>query len=351
MNMGAVEAVDDAVETTQQFLFPFSLVRWAKLALLVVLMSGGAGLNASVPAVPNSGLTPMTSGGGMPPTPMMDGGVPAITPVASDVMLTPALVAAVAVLALVGVFVVTVVSVSLRLVFYRALQTGAVRVWRPFVTRLGQAVGLVVFTGVLTLALILPAAAVAVALAPVRWGPVAPLSGAITSLPPWAVAVLGVAFGVVALVVIVALRITNEFVVPVMIIGNVGVFDAWRQLWSPLRASWTALLPYLVVHFIISLGISIIEGLSIVFGGGLIAVGAGAVLLLAASGLGGVSALTGTALGVVILVFIAVVALALFLGVLLPVRLLTRTYQIAYEVSTLSRLAPEFTLVRSGREQ
>jgi len=32
MSWHAVDAVDDAVEATRRFLFPFSLVRWTKLA-------------------------------------------------------------------------------------------------------------------------------------------------------------------------------------------------------------------------------------------------------------------------------------------------------------------------------
>ena len=56
MGWHSVDAVDDAVEVTRRFLFPFGLVRWAKLALLVLLMGGGANAGVSVPTAPDAGI-------------------------------------------------------------------------------------------------------------------------------------------------------------------------------------------------------------------------------------------------------------------------------------------------------
>jgi len=59
MSWHAVAALDDAVDATRRFLFPFSLVRWAKLAFLILLMGGsGASVNAPVSFVSDTGVAP-----------------------------------------------------------------------------------------------------------------------------------------------------------------------------------------------------------------------------------------------------------------------------------------------------
>ena len=304
MTWHAVEAVDDAVAATRRFLFPFSVVRWTKLALLVLFMGAGVSTNVSVPPLPS--------------------------------VETNTLIGLVAALVVVSVLF-TVVSLTLRLVFYDALRTNDVRIRGPFKGRVRQALGLFGFS--LLLGVLLGGPFALAALASER---------GIMSFEALSTGVLaGAVAGAVLLVVVGLLvaRFTYEFVVPVMVVRDDGVLAGWRRFWPTLRASWTDVLVYLVVHFFLALGLSIAESVVLLFVGGIALVLAALVLLVAGGALGGFAALTGTTAGVVVLAAVVLLALAALLVVLLPVRLLTRTYLVAYEVSTLGGLDPELALL------
>ena len=323
MTWHAVRAVDDAVTATRRFLFPFGVVRWTKLALLVVVMGAGVTTTVSVPPVPSVETETADVGD--------------LAAIAAEVGVgTSTLIGAV--VALVGVSLLfTVVSLTLRLVFYDALRTNEVRIRGPFKRRVRQALGLFGFSILLGVLLGGPFALVALA-----------SERGVVSVDALSTAVLaGAAAGAVLLVVVGLLvaRLTYEFVVPVMVVRDEGVLAGWRRFWGTLRASWTDFLVYLVVHFFLALGLSIAESVVLLFVGGIAVVLAALVLLVAAGALGGVAALTGTTAGVVAIVAVVAVALAALAVVLLPVRLLTRTYLIAYEVSTLGGVDPELALL------
>ena len=351
MSWSAVDAVDDAVEATRRFLFPFSFVRWAKLALLVLLMGGGVRTNVSVPFFPNPGFTtgpggPGGSGGGPtegPGDPFFGpngfGGEAGLEAVDTNLVIG----AAVAVLAVAIAF--SIVSLSLRLVFYDAIRTNEVRLWRPFVGRLRQALGLFVFSTLLSLGMAIPVVVAVLTEADVGWGPADALGSAVASLPTWAIG-LSVAFAVLlAIVVLLVLRFTYEFVVPVMVLRDEGVLAGWSRFWPTLRESWVEFLLYLVIHFFLGVGISVAESFLFLFVGGLVAVFAGVAVLITGGVLGGLPAVTGTTAGVAVLAVVVVVAVLALLILLLPVRIVTRTYLIAYEVSTLGGIDPDLALL------
>lgn len=345
MSWHAVDAVDDAVEATRRFLFPFSLVRWTKLALLVLLMGGGVSTNASVPVVPDAEFTTFPEAG--PGTVVTPDDLSAVD---------PGLLAAVAAGIILAAVVFSVFSLSLRLVFYDALRTNEVRLWRPFLARLRQALGLFVFSTILSLVAALPIAiAVLVSVAgddPIGWGPIdslaaaiGSLSAAIGSLSAGSTVALGLVGGVLVLVGVLALRFTYEFVVPTMIVEETGVIAGWERFSMAVRDNWTDILVYLVVHFVIGVGLSIVEALAIVIVGAAVVVIAGLVLLIVAVPLGGLGALVGTTVGVAALAFVTVVALVALLVVVVPVRVVTRSYRIVYEVSTLGGIDPTLALL------
>lgn len=326
MTWHAVEAVDDAVAATRRFLFPFSVVRWAKLALLVLFMSVGVNTNVGVPPLPSVETT--TVGAGDIVSLAAELGVEASTLVAIGV----------------GVAIVsaafTIVALTLRLVFYDALRTNEVRLWTPFTRRFRQAVGLFVFSVGVGFAFV----------APIVAGAVAHERGlvAIGDLPGAAlVASVALAVALVVIGLLVA-RFTYEFAVPVMVGQDVGVLAAWRRLWPTVRESWLGFLVYLVIHFFLGLALSIAEGVVLLFVGG-VAVVLGALALLVVGGLlGGLGALTATTAGTVVIVVVVALALVAVVAVLLPVRIATRTYLIAYEVSTLGGIDPELAMLSPG---
>ena len=329
MSWHAVDAVDDAVEATRRFLFPFSLVRWTILALLVLLM-GTAGTNVSLPFVPDVEFTPFPEG--VLPTEVVSG------------LDTGILVIIGVVFAALGALV-SVAGLSLRLVFYDALRTNEVRVWGPFVERFRQAFGLFVFSFVVGVMLVLPLLIAVAASTTIGWGPADAIGDVFVGLSGLGIGVALVFGGLLTVLMLLVIRFTYEFVVPVMVHRNEGVLAAWSRFEVTLRESWTEFLLYLIVHFFLGVGVSVAESVVFLFAGGSIVV-LGAVVLLIVSGLlGGLSALIGTTVGITAVALVVLLGIIALLLVFLPVRLVTRTYLIAYEVSTLGRVDPDLAML------
>ncbi|MDZ5811491.1 hypothetical protein U4E84_09055 [Halorubrum sp. AD140] len=367
MSWDAVDAVDDAVEATRRFLFPFRPVRWTKLAFLVLVMGGsGASATVSLSAVIETEFARLQGIG-------LDGA-------AGDVGSAPGGVAGDAapggvagdlvgafdggVLVVLAAVALSLVSLSFRLVFYDALRTNDVWLWRPFLSRLRQSVGLLAVSATLGAAATAPpVVAVLVALAgdvsidgmptdpelidqgPIGVVPVEPLVVALGSLSTGSVAFLGLAGAAFVAVAVLALRLTYEFVVPTMIVEETGVLGGWRRLSMTLRAAWTEVIVYLLVHAFVSLGLFVVEGVAAVLVLSLVVAVAGALLLLVAAALGGIGALAGTTAGLVAIAVVATLSVLTLLVFALPVWILTRSYRISYEVSTLGGIDPELTLL------
>ncbi|MFO8114218.1 MAG: hypothetical protein R6U01_02465 [Halorubrum sp.] len=244
---------------------------------------------------------------------------------------------------------VSVVSLSLRLAFYDALQTNEVRVVGPFLSRLRQALGLFGFTAAVSVTAATPLAlAVAVAVvadAPTGWAMIDLIAGALASLSTGPIVALGlVGTGVVAVAALV-LRFTYEFVVPTMIVEEVGVIGGWRRFLPALRAEWREFLIYLLVHLVVSIGLSVVVGASTVLGLAFVATVGGLVLLLVAALLGGLGALVGTTAGTGAIAFVTVAGIGGLLALVVPVLVVTRSYRITYEVSTLAGIDPGLALL------
>jgi hypothetical protein len=354
MSWHAVDAVDDAVDATRRFLFPFGLVRWTKLGFLVLLMSGvgGVGANASVSALSDTGVISPGGIGSLPTGAELslagiDPGSVTLGEPIGDLDPGVLAVAAVGVVTLIAAF--SVVSLSLRLVFYDALRTNEVRIRRPFLSRLRQSLGLFLFTTVLSAATLLPLALVVLvgsaANATDGIGPIDSVVGSVGSLATGPILVLGFVGAVLVGSTALALRFTYEFVVPTMIVEETGVLGGWRRLWTTLRTRPTDFAVYLVVHAVVSLGLSVVEGIAAVLAVALVATVAGLVLLLAAVALGGLGALIGTTAGAAALAVVAIVGVMVLIALVLPVRIVTRSYRIAYEVSTLGGIDRDLTLL------
>lgn len=346
MSWHAVDAVDDAVEATRQFLFPVSLVRWAKLSVLVLLMGGSAGTNVSVSALQNPEF--LVESGGVEADPFGETTGVAPDPMAGIGSVDTEVILAAAAVVVVAAVAFSIASFSLRLAYYDALHTNDVRLWRPFLDRLPQAVGLFGFTTALNLLVATPIVVAVLAGTTIGWTPADALGSAVAGLPAWALGVLGLCSVAVVLVGLLVLRFTREFVVPVMILWDRGVLAGWRRFGPTLRGSWTEFLVYLLVHFLLGAGISLAESFVTVFLGGLVAVFAGVVVLIAAGLLGGLPALTGSVAGTAFLAAVVVLALIALVLLLLPIRVVTRTYLITYEVSTLAGVDPRLAMLDSS---
>ena len=357
MGWHAVEAVDDAAEAARRFLLPFRLVRWAKLALLVLVMGGGANAGLSVPAAPDARLGGVSGFSG-------EWGVGTGTEATAagefDAVVSDLLagvpgdwpVVAVAVVAVVvAVIALSVASLSLRLVLYDALRTNEVRLWRPFLGRLRQAGGLFVASVVLWLLAAGPiAVAVIVAVAsetPIGWVPIDSFATAVRSLTVGPAIAAGLLGSAVVLVGTLALRLTYEFVVPAMVVGETGVLAGWRRVWRAVWGEWAELLVYLAVHFFVRLGTAIVEGIALLIAGSMVAAAAGVALLLTAVSLGGLGALVSTTVGIATVAIVVIVAVATLVALTLPVSVVTRSYLIVFEVATLGGIESDLRLLHS----
>ena len=354
MSWHAVDAVDDAVDATRRFLFPFSLVRWTKLALLALFMGGGGvSANASLPATPDSAGAPPSAVWSRAAGAEIDG-VGSAFGVADRIAaaITPEILA-VGAAGLVLLFVAaSVASLSLRLVFYDALRNDEVRIVAPFFARLRQSVGLFVCTAALS---VVAAAPVALALgvsvvsdAPTGVPAIDSAVGAVTSLPTGALAALGLVAAGTAAAAALALRFTYEFVVPAMVVTDSGVIAGWRRFLPTLRVEWMEFLVYLVVHFVVSVALSVVTGVAALLGFALVATVGGLVLLLVAALLGGLGALMGTTAGTAAVGFVAIAGVVALVALVVPVRVVTLSYRFIYEVSTLGGVDPELALLHPG---
>ncbi|ELZ43088.1 hypothetical protein C471_01484 [Halorubrum saccharovorum DSM 1137] len=351
MGWHAVEAVDDAVETTRRFLFPFSVVRWAKLAFLVFLMGGSANAGVSGPAAPDA-LIGGISGSYGSWVAGTEPGVAAFENAVSNFlaeMPSDWLIAAVGVVAVLGLVAFSVVSLSLRLVFYHALRTNEVRLWRPFLGRLRQATGLFVASAALWS---LAAGPIAVAVlgaaaaeTPIGRGPLDSFAATVGSLSIGPAVAAGLLGSAVVLLATLALRLTYEFVAPTMVFEETGVLAGWRRVWRAVSGEWADLVVYLAVHFFVAVGIAVVEGIALVIAGSAVVVVAGSALLIAAVPLGGLGALTSTAVGIATVAIVAAVAVATLVVLTLPVSVVTRSYLIAYEVATIGGIDPDLRLL------
>ncbi|MCT9098490.1 hypothetical protein [Haloarchaeobius sp. HME9146] len=326
MPLHAVEDLDDAYTVTRSFLGSLGRSDWLKLAL-VVLFVGGPGANFasfqySVPA--NS------DGGGVPPVDVGQLTVP-------DIWLIAALVAAVA------AFVVALLLVGsiMEFVFVESLRQETVAIRRYWREHWRAGLGLFGFRLVLGLLV---------------FGSVALFAGlfVLTMLgggPPRSVfAVFAVALVLVPLFLVLAVIVgvvngfTTVFVVPIMLVEEVGVLAGWRRLWGTIPANWTQYLAYAVAGAILSMVGGAVVG---------IVAGVAALVLLVPFGAlfgGGFLLFSAVeALGILVMAVAAVLFVVCLVAVAAVVQVPVQTYLRYYAMLVLGDVAPDLDPVPEQR--
>jgi hypothetical protein len=369
MSWHAVDALDRAVDATRGLLLPFEAVRWAKIAFLALVMAGGSAgaLRAVAASVGAVGLRVVgsegsafetteieasdlgTSGTGLATQAERESVSRSIETLVArlfgldDAVLVALLVAGGVVWALTAAC-----SITFRLVFYDALATTGEAVRRPFRARFRLALGLFAFATLVSVAAATPLVAVAVAASPdvlraigLSVGDSAGLSSGVTALA----ALVGLG---VALLGAAAVRFAFEFAAPAMVARDLDILAAWRRVWTAFRGSRVEFVPYVAVHAVVAAGVGIVQATATGFAGLIVAAFALLALAVVAVPLGGLGALVGTTAGAIALTAALVCATAGIVVLTLPVRLLARTYLIAYEVSVLAEVEPALAGVDSG---
>jgi len=371
MSWHAIDSVDEAIEETRSFLSPFAVGRWLKLALISIFIgTGGSGfgllnLPSSIPGddpvgnmsagggnVTTDGNITTPSGGEFGPDGNVTAGAPPtgeLPPPSELLEMAGAelgIIAAIALLILGFVLVIGLLTETLRFVFYDDLQTDRVRLIEPAKRRFGQAFRLYVFKIGLQLLTV---------------GPIAGLVAfvVLADIP------IGLGVGVAAALVVFAVilvstivsRITDEFVVPTMVVTDSGVLDGWRRFWPVFRGQLSQFGVYLVVHFLLLLAIGIARAILSVIVYGIVLVIGGVIGLVIVFGLfGGLSAAASSTAALVVLGLLAVLTLLAGWVLLLPVQIAVLTYVTTYEVSMLAacddalRLRPQTDASDDGGE-
>ena len=335
MSWHAINSIDEAITGTRSFLSPASVRRWAPLALVSVFVGAGGGsvtgiLNLGSSILPDgtvddaptdaSGTGDVTTGvstaGELRPAELVE-----VAPAEPTVVL-------VGVAALIGIgLAVSLVSNVLQFVFYDALRTGRVAVVEPATRRFGQALRLLGFTLALQVVTVAPFVAVGAAV----------VADVGIPIGPGVVVAGGVFFGLLLLGSTLAARITDEFVVPTMVITDAGVLDAWRRFWPVLRGQLPQFGVYLAVHFVLLLVIGLVRRIVATIVYLTLIVAAGAVGLgIAVVVFGSLSAAAASTPALVLVGVVALLALLVGWVLLLPVRVVVLSYVTTYEVSVLA---------------
>lgn len=321
MALHAAQDVGDAVSVTREFLFPFELSRWLKLAVVVFFIGGGV-------SAPSTGF----DGADTPPAP--NGAEIPTTPPADVMTLVAALVA----LAVLLGIAFAIIGAIMEFVFIESLRNDRVRIRRYWRDRWRQGLRLFGFRiaiGIPMLALFL--GWLALFLVPLFTGMSTPeISFAVFLLGMPVLFVVGILFGIVY-------SFTTVFVVPLMIQQDSGVLAAWRRLWPSIKREWKQYLVYailaLVLTFALGLAASIVVGLA-------------AIVLLVPFALLGVLvylALSFSTAGMVLLGLLGVVFLAALVVTWALVQVPVVAYLRYYALLVLGDIEADFDVIPDQR--
>ena len=312
MTLAALDDIDDAIDATRSFLWPFDLGRWLKL-VFVVFFLGGTGF-----------VNPVQFGGSGSPgdvtgdTPSDPGQLPNVSEIISSITTTEWLLIG----AVVGTFLLiglafAFVGAVMEFVFVESLRHERVSIreyWGGRWRQGSRLFGFRLVVGLLSFALVV--GPIAAALWPL-------LTGGGFSL---VTLLLAVAFAMVVAMVSALLNgFTTQFVVPVMIAEDRTVLGAWRRFWPTMTGQWKEYVAYAFVRIVLSIAVSVVVGIVTVIGAVLFAIPFVIVGLIGAALLG-VSGIVGWAMIVLAIVLFTLTMILITLVVAVPVQAYLRYY-------------------------
>ncbi|EFW92472.1 hypothetical protein ZOD2009_09193 [Haladaptatus paucihalophilus DX253] len=339
MSWYAVEALDDAIEGTREFLFPFDAGTWLRLAIVVFFLGGASSSS------PFQGGMQFSSGSNDPvPTPPSPPGGGDVSIPTDTILLV---VAAVIIVAVLLGLLFTLIGSMMEFAFVESLRSREVHVRRYMSRYFGQGLRLFVFRLVLFLVVVLPIGVLILVTVPV-------FSAGSPSIAAGTVLVFIPVFILLALFVALVDGLTTNFVVPVMILQERGVIAGWQAFWPTLRREWKQYGVYLVLKFFLAIAVGFLVSIA----GGIIAVfllipfAIFAVLLVVA--FGGFAAISATLSNPVALVLFGALVLgyvACLLFALALVRVPIQTYLGYFSLLVLGDTNSEFDLIPELREE
>lgn len=332
----ALDAVDEAVDATREFLFPFDRSRWLRLAVIAVFVGGGGSAFNWAQEVPAN-----------------------LPSLAESAVPSPAVATETVVFALLAVLAVVVLGFVvagpvMRFVLLDALRTDEVRIRTRFRGRLWDGLKLLLFSlgaGILlfTIAATLFAALTSGGLALAEGIPAASGGSFIGAFVILAAVVggLGGLIGVAAF-----FHFTTAFVAPTMVATDRGVVAAWTRFFGVLRAERWQFIAYLLVRGLLGIAVTVVSTLATLLVGGLIALIAVFAGVAVTTPFGGLSAALDSTVGTVATGGVVVAAVIAFLALVwFPLRISFLTFYTTYELSMLGAADTELALLDGGGDE
>ncbi|AFZ74441.1 DUF7544 domain-containing protein [Natronobacterium gregoryi] len=252
--MDAVDDLGDAIDVTRDLLWPVQFGLWIKLAI-VVLFVAGVGLGGGVPT---ADVGPLLEDPEFDVDPVDDPAVddPALEEppesvgdLIGELPEEALVVAAVVLVALLLLWLLfAVIGAIMEFVFVESLRSKEVRILRFGRENLGRGLQLFLFRFVVGLVAVGIGAAL---FATVGLGIVGDLSPGIAA---FLLVVAGVALYAPYAIV---MRFTSEFVAPVMLLEERGIFSGWKRFWGTLTSNLGEYAVYLVLVWILQIVVSI----------------------------------------------------------------------------------------------
>ncbi len=333
MSWYAVAALDDALDATKSLLTPLDARQWLKLAVVVFFLGSGGG---GGPSFGTGGSTGTPSDGGTTPVPT-DIDVPAEF---GEVL--PILLGVVAVGLVVGLLYVLVGAV-MEFVFVESLRRQHVRIRNYANQHVGRALRLFGFRVALGLVVAVPALLLAAVVVGLATGGLGLSLGLLVVLIPL--------FVLLAILVAAIDAFTANFVVPVMILNNVGVLAGWRRFWPTLTREWKQFGVYALVR----VGLAVAAGLvaSVVGGivGALLVAPVAVVGVVGVSVFGGLDAVAASPVAVAIVALVVLAYVVLLVAVLAVIFVPIRTYLRYHALLVLGDAERDFDLIPELRRE
>lgn len=305
MSWYAIDAIDEAFETTRSFLFPFEAGRWLRLAIIVFFLGS-------------------VSSGNIQSSSSMD---VSHTAPGED---TLALLVGIGLIILALFIVFGLIGSVMRFVLLDSVHTDSIHIRQYFRQRFKKGTRLFLFEiGVLLIAVL-----------PFVVGGVAFISGLLEPTDRMFVLsmVLLILLGVViALSVTILLDFTISFVAPVMLLEDRGVISGWQRFWPTLKAEWKQYALYVVLNWILNLVAGIIMGIALLLVGLAVLVGI-AIPTVVVFGL-------SETIGLVVLTLLGFVGVLVILVGVFVVQILVKVYFRYYSLLILRETNTEFDLV------
>lgn len=330
----ALSCVDDAVDATRAFLVPVDRGRWLRLAVVVFFLSGASGVgsfpnvswNLGPGEVPFDGAPPFDGDFSFdgPPAELFD-------------HFLPLLVGLAIVFAAVGLLFVLIGSV-MEFVLVDALRTESVAVRASMREYLGAGVALFLFRVVLGAVVFGLLAGLGLLLVV----PVLDAGGAQLAIGVLLMLFAGLVVGIAAALLH---GFTTDFVVPTMVHESRGLGSAWRRFWPVLRDNLAQFGVYVVVRFLLTIGVGIVA--SIVLGVAAVVVGVPFAVVAGVAFLGFGGALT--VVSAVVFGLVAAAFVLTLLAVTAVVQVPLKTFTRYYELLVLGDVEPELDLVADRR--